>query len=113
MQWNIKLVSSSGTSNGSHSWFEMAVMDAPEASNIGSETPCLGRWKSHYNGFAEARYKPHYGIFIGPDHDIWKVLKPGYRLAVFRCTDTELWVCDLGDIRFTIWEWYQPVDSWA
>ncbi len=70
-----------------------------------------GRWKSHYNGFAEARYKPYHGIFFGSEHDIWKVLKPGYRLAVFSHVDMENWTCEVGDIRITTWEWYKPVDD--
>jgi hypothetical protein len=81
-------------------------MDEPDESNIDSETPCLGRWKSHYNGFAEARYKPYHGIFFGPEQEVWRLLRPGYRLAVFRCAETGGWTCEVGAVRFTTWEWY-------
>jgi hypothetical protein len=97
--------------SGSHSWFDIAVVDVPEGSNIDRETPCLGRWKSHYNGFAEARYEPYDGIFFGPEHDMWKVLKPGYRLALFSNVDVGGWICEVHDVRFTAWEWYRPVDD--
>ena len=99
-------------SSGSHSWFDVAVVGPPgDQSNINGGTRGLGRWKSHNNGLAEARYKVYHGIFLGPDHDMWKLMEVGCRFAIFRCTETQDWKCELGALRVNTFEWYKLEDD--
>ncbi|KAG5654012.1 hypothetical protein H0H81_008321 [Sphagnurus paluster] len=67
--------------SGSWSWFEVIVLDSPEASEPKFKDGLSLVWLSHYNNIADEEFTYRFGEVFSGDHDIFNGLEVGLTRA--------------------------------
>ncbi|KAG5654010.1 hypothetical protein H0H81_008319 [Sphagnurus paluster] len=89
-------------SAGSWSWFEVIVLDSPEASEPKVKDGLSLVWLSHYNKLCHKEYTHRIGQVFGSDHDIFRGLEVGNALAVRLCARFRGWKNDASEGNFVL-----------
>ncbi|KAL4264819.1 hypothetical protein AB1N83_004040 [Pleurotus pulmonarius] len=77
---------------GSWSWFDIAILESGESTTPLVKDDLIYVWRSHCNKIGHGRDETINGdIFYYKEHDLFKLLKPGYALAVFVCARFSGW----------------------
>ena len=81
------------------SWFEVG---------IGQKADQGHKWKTHNNEIASKNFREHIGIEFGPDHPIWKEVRPGDRLSVWAVAIYPGWACFIRAAELRVRTFYDP-----
>ncbi|GLB44861.1 putative patatin-like phospholipase [Lyophyllum shimeji] len=76
---------------GSWSWFDIIVLDSPEASDIKVKDGLALAWLSHDNALGQKEYAKQIGPALGSIHDIFTGLEAGNALGVRVCAQFRGW----------------------
>jgi len=102
------------TDLGPRTWFEISIQRPKPGSSKWEHVHRLPKreepygWISHYNVAEQQQSQPLSGQFFGPDHEIWRELHPGDRLAVAICIPQRPWSGTGMSARLDFWRRFEP-----
>ena len=97
-------------SSGSWSWFEIVILRG-DSQQVVKKSAVGGKdlvWISHHNPIASKQYSWLEGSIFGSDHELWKHLAEGDRIAVRACAQYGGWCCSAMEGFLKADEWFEP-----
>ncbi|KAG9037418.1 hypothetical protein FRB95_005707 [Tulasnella sp. JGI-2019a] len=96
---------------GSDAWgLSHRVSDWGAEAELNPSTGKPLRWRSHSNEAVGLEFKLHTGNDIGPEHEIWRHLRPGDRLGVWVNAQSSGRLCYGKYANIEVWKRWHP--SW-